>query len=112
MQLTQKETGLLKDLKEEEKLCVDKYTRHASCAKDTQLQALFSRIAKVEQQHLDTIIKMQQGEIPTLNAGGSPSWPSFSPTYSTADSEDKKSDSYLCNDVLATEKHASHLYDT
>ncbi len=112
MQLTQKETELLKDLKEEETLCVDKYSRHASCAKDAQLQSLFRQIAENEQHHLDTIVKMQQGEVPKMSSGSSSSQPTFSPTYRTADSEDKKSDRYLCNDVLSTEKHASHLYDT
>ena len=29
MQLSQKETDLLKDLEGQEKLCVDKYTKHA-----------------------------------------------------------------------------------
>ena len=47
-----------------------------------------------------------------MSSGSSSSQPTFSPTYRTADSEDKKSDRYLCNDVLSTEKHASHLYDT
>lgn len=90
MQLTQKETELLKDLKEEETLCVDKYSRHASCAKDTQLQSLFRQIAENEQHHLDTIVKMQQGEVPKMSSGSSSSQPTFSPTYRTADSEDKK----------------------
>ena len=38
MNLTQKETELLKDLKGQEKLCVDKYTRHSAAASDTQLK--------------------------------------------------------------------------
>ena len=32
MQPTQKEAGLLKDLKDQEQLCVDKYSRHAASA--------------------------------------------------------------------------------
>ena len=36
MQLTQKETDLLKDLKSQEKLCVEKYTKYASQALDPQ----------------------------------------------------------------------------
>lgn len=112
MQLTQKEIGLLKDLKEEETLCVEKYTKHSSCAKDNQLKELFSQIAKTEQSHLDTILKMQQGEVPAMKAGTSKSQPTFTAVYSAVDSQDKKDDCFLCNDVLATEKHASHMYDT
>ena len=38
MQPTQKEAGLLKDLKDQEQLCVDKYRRHAASANDPQLK--------------------------------------------------------------------------
>jgi rubrerythrin len=111
MQLTQKETSLLKDLKGQEKLCVDKYTNHASCAVDPQLKDMFSQIAQTEQQHLDTITQMEGGTVPTPG-GGSQSQPTFKATYGAAETQDKQADSYLCTDVLTTEKHASHLYDT
>lgn len=39
MQLTQKEKELLKDLKGQEKLCVEKYSQHAAAANDEQLQS-------------------------------------------------------------------------
>ena len=48
MQLTQKETELLKDLKGQEKLCADKYTQYSESAIDPQLKNLFSQIAGVE----------------------------------------------------------------
>lgn len=111
MQLTQKETSLLKDLKDQEKLCVDKYTKHSSCAVDPQLKNLFSQIAQVEQQHLDTITQMESGTVPQPG-GGSGNQPTFTAVYAAADTPDKQTDSYLCSDVLSTEKHASHLYDT
>ena len=41
MQLTPKEASLLKDLKGQEQLCVDKYNRHAASANDPQLKNLF-----------------------------------------------------------------------
>ena len=63
MKLTQKETGLLKDLKEQEKLCVDKYTKHSSCAKDAQLKNLFTAIAQAEKQHFDTITAIESGTV-------------------------------------------------
>lgn len=111
MQLSQKETDLLKDLKGQEKLCVDKYTKHAACAIDPQLKNLFTQIAQAEQQHFNTITQLESGAAPALS-GGSQSQPTFTATYGSADTQDKQSDSYLCTDVLATEKHASHSYDT
>lgn len=110
MQLTQKETELLKDLKGQEKLCVDKYTKHSSCASDTQLKNLFSNIAQVEQEHLNTITQIESGTVPQTG-GGSQTIPTFTACY-TAETPQKQTDAYLCSDVLATEKHASHLYDT
>ena len=63
MQPTQKEAGLLKDLKDQEQLCVDKYRRHAASANDPQLKNLFEQLAQVEQQHLDAIAQMMQGTV-------------------------------------------------
>ena len=63
MQLTPKEASLLKDLKGQEQLCVDKYNRHAASANDPQLKNLFKQIAQVEQQHLDAITQMTSGTV-------------------------------------------------
>jgi len=110
MQLTQKESDLLKDLKSQESLCVEKYTKHAAAAADAQLKNLFSQLAQEEQRHLDTITQMEGGTVPQA-AGSSSGQTAFTATYGTAPNEQKQSDAYLCSDVLATEKHASHLYD-
>ena len=111
MQLTQKETELLKDLKTQEKLCADKYNQYAQSAIDPQLKNLFLQIAGVEGRHLKTIEQLEGGSVPTPG-GGSYSQPTFTANYALADTEDKKHDCYLCTDALTTEKHASHLYDT
>lgn len=110
MQWNQKESGLLKDLKEQEQLCVNKYTRHARQAHDPQLKNLMTQIARVEQGHLRTIQQLELGTMPQLSGGGQ-DLPRFDGDYS-GDVQQKQMDSYLCADVLATEKHASHLYDT
>lgn len=110
MQLTQKETALLKDLKDQEKLCADKYTRYSSCASDPQLKNLFSQIGGIEQKHLDLLNQLSAGTVPAPPANSS-ALPTFTATY-TAETPEKQNDAYLCNDVLATEKHASALYDT
>lgn len=114
MQLTPKETSLLKDMKSQEKLCVDKYTKYASSALDPQLKELFTSIANVEQQHLNTISNIEQnGSAPTQSSGSSQSVSSsFTSLYGIGDTPDKQADCYLCSDLLADEKHVSGLYNT
>jgi rubrerythrin len=113
MQLSQKETSLLKDLKDQEKLCVDKYNKHSGCASDQQLKDLFSGIAKIEQQHYNTLTQMESGTVPQQSGQGqSQPQVGFKAVYGTNEDEKKKNDAYLCTDLLTTEKHASHLYDT
>ena len=112
MQLTQKETELLKELKGQEELCIEKYRNSANEAVDPQLKTLFNQIADVEQQHYNAISQMESGTTPTFSGGGSNSQSQFSAKYSMSESEDKKKDSFLCTDLLTMEKHASHLYDT
>ena len=113
MQLTQKETTLLKDMKSQEKLCVEKYTKYASNALDPQLKELFTSIANVEQQHLNTISSIEQGNMPSQNSGGSQTVKTnFTSNYGMGDTPDKQADCYLCSDLLADEKHVSGLYNT
>lgn len=112
-QLSQKETELLKDMKNTEKLCIDKYTKAAQEANDPQLRQLCIRIAQIEQGHYDTLTKIENGQAPSQqSSGGGEQKPVFNEHYGPADSEEKKQDSYIANDLLTTEKHASHLYDT
>ncbi len=111
MQLTQKESSLLKDLKTQEKLCAEKYRKYSDDAKDTQLKNLFTRLAEVEENHLQILTQIENGTTPApINASGTQ--PAFTATYSIAQTDEKMHDSYLCTDVLTMEKHASHLYDT
>jgi rubrerythrin len=111
MQLTQKESTLLKDLKDQEQLCVEKYAKHAACAKDVQLKNLFNELSQAEQKHLNTLVQVENGTVPAPGATAAQQ-PTFTETYSIADTPDKENDSYLCADLLTAEKHASHLYDT
>ena len=89
MVLTQKEATLIKDLKGQEQLCIDKYAKHAGCAKDPQLASLFNRIADVERGHLNTLNQIEQGSYPA--GGGQPktAMPAFT-TYYTADGVTKE----------------------
>lgn len=114
MQLTQKETSLIKDLKSQEQLCIDKYTKYSAEAKDAQLKNLFSEISKTEQGHLDTLTQIESGTIPSLSSGSGQSagMTSFTPTYNTTPTPEKSTDEYLCKDTLTMEKHVSSVYDT
>ncbi len=113
MQLTQKEKDLLKDMKDEEQLCIDKYTRHAQVAHDAQLKNLFSCIAQVEREHLNTLSSIESGSKAQGSSGGGTNCPTtFTATYNSSETAEKKDDCFLCSDLLAGEKHASHLYDT
>ncbi len=113
MQLTQKEKDLLKDMKDEEQLCIDKYTRHAQTAHDAQLKNLFSCIAQVEREHLNTLSSIESsGTVPSSSGGGTNCPTTFTATYNSTETSNKKDDCFLCSDLLAGEKHASHLYDT
>ena len=111
MVLTQKETTLIKDLKGQEQLCIDKYTKHAECANDPQLKQLFTRIADVEREHLNTLNQIEQGAAPAMGGAAKAQIPAFTP-YHTAETPEKQQDCYLCSDLLTTEKHASGLYNT
>ena len=111
MILTQKENGLLCDLKTQEQLCIEKYTKYEQEACDPALKSLFSSIKTTEQSHLDTIGKMMGGEevkMPSVM----PEAQKWTGTASSCSAEAKKTDAFLCKDALTMEKHVSSLYDT
>ena len=63
----------------------------------------------MEQKHLSMLNEIGGGSVPSASAAGQ--LPTVSAVYSS-DSPDKQHDKFLCSDVLATEKHASALYNT
>ena len=112
MTLTQKENSLLTDLKSQEQLCIEKYTKYAEMAHDTELRTLFNNLKNNEQKHLDTLTKLESGTVPSAG-GASSAMPTFSAHYTSAnESAEAHADAYLCTDLLSGEKHVSHLYDT
>ena len=119
MQLNQKETSLLKDLKDQEQLCIEKYTSYSLAATDQTLKNIFSEIAQTEQRHLDTLTQIGNGAVPTTSSSpqsshqGSQSQQKISTIQTGAYSgSEKNHDKFLCTDLLTTEKHVSSLYDT
>lgn len=111
MTLTQKENNLLQDLKTQEQLCIEKYSKYSSQASNPQLKTMLSQIAQVEQQHLQTLDQIGNGTVPQMSGSSSQSMtnPSAQSNYAEAD---KQKDRFFCIDLLTTEKHASSLYDT
>ena len=111
MTLTQKEHGLLCDLKTQEQLCIEKYTKYENEACDPQLKTLFAKIKTTEQSHLDTVNRIMGGEEVKMpsTAPEAQKW-TGSPSSCPADKKNK--DAFLCKDALTMEKHVSSLYDT
>lgn len=112
MQLSQKESSLLKELKEQEKLCAERYDKHAEQAHDDQLKQLFTQIADTERKHLDTLNQIEKGTVPTPPQQQPQQAQQFSQTYGFADTPEKHDDYFLCADLLDAEKLASSLYNT
>ena len=114
MVLTNKESDLLKDMKEAEELCIEKYSRYAKMAKCEELKNLLNSLADTERNHLTSIIDLMAGKEPdavssTIKANNdlSKACPSV---YSNE--EDKKEDKFILSDMLSSEKHVSSVYNT
>lgn len=115
--LTQKEKTLLQDQKKNEEICIKKYNDYSNQAQDPQLKQIFSANAKQEQQHLDTINQIMNGQVPNMNQNqqqGQQSTQSQSTQgrQSANMGVGSNSDADLCNDILMTEKYVSGAYDT
>ena len=105
------------DQRTHEETCVDKYAKYANQAQDTQLKQLFSTHSAQEQQHLDTINQMLNGQAPIVGgqqsqgqqqmAGGTQA-----PITSSVQGNYNQEDAKLCKDMLMTEKYVSGAYDT
>jgi spore coat protein CotF len=94
----------------QEQLCIQKYDNYAKEACSEQLRSLFQSLADVERGHLNSINELSAGRIPSLSSNGSTVPTPGKASYT--DESAKKKDSYLCSDMLATEKHVSSVYDT
>ncbi|MDD3268380.1 MAG: spore coat protein [Syntrophomonadaceae bacterium] len=111
LNFTQKERMLLEDQKKHEQVCVDKYNSYASQVQCPQLKALFQGYAQQEQQHLDSINQMINGQLPAMNQG-SQQQQSAVPASKIQGAMANQSDAVLCNDMLMTEKYVSDTYNT
>jgi spore coat protein CotF len=66
LNLTQKERTLLQDQTKHEEICVKKYNDYASRAQSQELKQLFGNYATKEQEHLNSINQMLNGQIPQM----------------------------------------------
>jgi rubrerythrin len=116
MQLSKKESLLLKDQKEHEDMCIKKYNKYANQTKDANLKNLFTDLAKEEQQHLNTLNQIESGQAPNLSAAGSQQQSSGAQQNQAASmpqgSNATAADAEMCTDMLSTEKYVSDTYDT
>jgi len=119
IQLTEKERMLFQDLKSQEQLCVEKYTKYANEAQCPQLKQLFSSLSAKEQQHLNTINQILSGQMPTLQQSpqGQPQQAQQAQMqqrqqFGSNQGPVNKNDASLVHDMLSTEKHVSSAYDT
>ena len=112
MTFTQKETTMLKELKSQEELCIEKYKKYEADAKDPALKNLFSSIRSAEQSHLTTVTDILSGSEVSVGAAPSAVNEKLDCPPSTCTESEKMADAFLCKDALAMEKHVSGLYDT
>jgi len=128
--LTQKERMLLEDQKAHEELCIKKYNDYANQAQDPQLKQMFQAHAQQEQEHLNSINQILQGQIPNTNTQqqGQQNQQNQQGLQSQQLQQNQQNqqmalnqnqsksynqqDAYLCEDLLTTEKYVSSGYDT
>jgi len=65
--LTQKEKLMLEDQKSHEETCIQKYNKYANETNCQQLKGIFTNNAKIEQEHLNTINQLLNGQVPAMN---------------------------------------------
>ncbi len=111
LNLTVKEQGLLKDAKGQEELCIKKYDDYASRAHCECLSKLFTSMANVERNHLKTINEMMDGNVTPVSGGIENGNNDYCTACNYTNQQERDEDAFLCQDMLATEKHASSLYD-
>ena len=112
MTLTSKESSLLKELRGQELLCVEKYENYAKQAHDGQLRSLFRQIARTEQEHINTLDRIAAGVVPELSGSAGQQQDASTMEGSACSNQERQQDCYLCSDALSTEKHVSTTYNT
>lgn len=116
-QLTQKEKTLLKDQKEHENICIKKYADYANQTQDQQLKQIFTKLGQQEQEHLNTVNQILNGQVPNMNQQGQQGQQSgqnqnVQNNQAMQSGTGSKKDADLCADMLMAEKFVSGAYNT
>lgn len=114
MKVSQQETTLLRELRDQETVCQEKYELYAQQAHDPELKELFQKIGQQEHRHYETLGSMMAGEVSLPKGQKQPEQYAVKKAAysSTGHSADKKQDEFLATDSIATEKYVSSTYDT
>jgi len=113
--LSQKESSLLQDQKTHEEMCVKKYSNYANQAQDQQLKQVFLNLSKQEQEHLNTINQMLNGQVPNMSQKQNQQSMGNQNAQTQSAGQSgmaNQNDADLCTDMLMTEKFISAAYDT
>ena len=111
--LSEKQKFVIENLKDQEKMCVEKYERGEAAAKDPELKSLFHSIGQEEQQHYDSLDKLLHGtvvQVNTVDKAGVDYQPKATYTGEFVQA-DKENDKFLCTDSITTEKYVSSAYN-
>lgn len=114
MTLNEKEKTTLKDLRTQEKACVEKYHKYGNEAKDPVLKELFHTIERDEQQHVNVLDEALSGNVPNCDCNDR-AGRDYNPTATynaNTESEDKKNDCFLATDCISSEKLVSGEYNS
>lgn len=107
LNLSKKEKMLLEDQKKHEQICIQKYQSYAEQTQCPELKQLLETHASHEQQHLNTINQLLNGQIPDVSQQSDNVQQQMKQAQAG-----NRTDDYLCTDLLSTEKYISGTYDT
>lgn len=110
--LNQKETSLLNDLKSDEELCIEKYSKYENQANNPKLKGLMNKLGNQEKTHLNTINQILNGQVPPVPQAKAPEQPANEVAGYVNPSPEFSNDKFICTDALGTEKRVSSVYNT
>lgn len=113
IKLTEKEKYIINDLKAQEELCIQKYEFYENMAFDPELKNLFKDIKLKEQEHLNSLNNVLNGEVPEadVNDYAAQKYKAQASYHQNSKQEEKDHDSFLATDAIAMEKYVSGAYN-
>ena len=111
--LTEKEKFIIQDLKSQEKLCIQKYAFYEEMAYDPELSDLFSKIKRHEEQHLNSLNEVLNGNVmeSDVNDNSGETYTTQAKYHQNSDQFEKDHDSFLATDAITMEKYVSGAYN-